>query len=288
MEFIIRHKTIISFISFTLFCLISLTAHTSSTINSIEGLLHLFVVPFQQGYEALQSGVRRFWVGFTELGELRDELQRTRQKLMKYEQIADELTELKKENERLRHQLQMASRLEYESIPARVISRDPDNWYRTIILDRGSADGVKNNMPVVAYSGAEKAVIGKIIDVRSRVSRVIPIIAPEMKLGVMLQSSRYPGLLHGISSNSILCVMDYVSKSALVKFGDQVITSGQGGIFPQGLSVGKVLRSEIMEASAYQRVIVIPTVDYEKLEDVFILKKEPDAEFLELLKSAGN
>lgn len=284
MEFVIRHKTIIAFIFFTLFCLISLTAQTSSTITSIEELVSLFVVPFQRGYEALQSGVRRFWVGFTEMGELREELQRTRQKLMKYEQIADELNELKKENERLRQQLQMASRIEYESIPARVISRDPDNWYRTIILDRGSIDGVKVNMPVVAYSGAEKAVIGKIIDVRGSVSRVLPIIAPEMKLGVMLQSSRYPGLLHGISSNSVLCVMDYVSKSALVKFGDLVITSGQGGIFPQGLSVGKVLKAEIMEASAYQRVIVIPTVDYEKLEDVFILKKEPDQEFLELLK----
>jgi rod shape-determining protein MreC len=287
-EFIIRHKTIVAFIGFTLFCLISLTARSSTAITSVEGLGSLFVIPFQHGYEALQGGVRRFWVGFTELGELRDELQRTRQKLMKYEQIADELSELKKENERLRQQLQMASRLEYESIPARVLSRDPDNWFRTIILDRGRSDGVKVNMPVVAYSGAEKAVIGKIIEVRGGVSRVLPVIAPEMKLGVMLQSSRYPGLLHGYSANSTLCVMDYVSKSALVKFGDQVVTSGQGGIFPQGLSVGKVLRAEIMEASAYQRVIVIPAVDYEKLEDVFILKKEPDAEFLELLKSAGN
>ncbi|HPA73150.1 MAG TPA: rod shape-determining protein MreC, partial [Spirochaetota bacterium] len=212
--------------------------------------------------------------------------QRTRQKLMKYEAIAEELGEIKKENERLRAVIQMKERIEYESIPAIVISRDPDNWFRTIILNRGSSDGVKVNMPVVAYHGEEKAIIGKIIEVRGSVSRVLPIVAPDMKLGVMLQGSRFPGLLKGLSSGSNLCIMDYVSKSVLVKFGDVVVTSGQGGIFPAGLLIGKVLKAEIMEASAYQRAIVTPIIDYNRIEDVFIIKKEPDNEFMELLKSA--
>ncbi|MBP7585773.1 MAG: rod shape-determining protein MreC [Spirochaetes bacterium] len=286
MEFIIRNKTIVAFIGFTLFCLVSLTMKTSTPIVSIEGLGNLFVMPFQKGYDGLQGGVHRFWAGFTELGELRDELQRTRQKLMKYEAIAEELGEIKKENERLRAVIQMKERIEYESIPAIVISRDPDNWFRTIILNRGSSDGVKVNMPVVAYHGEEKAIIGKIIEVRGSVSRVLPIVAPDMKLGVMLQGSRFPGLLKGLSSGSNLCIMDYVSKSVLVKFGDVVVTSGQGGIFPAGLLIGKVLKAEIMEASAYQRAIVTPIIDYNRIEDVFIIKKEPDNEFMELLKSA--
>ena len=275
-----------AFIGFTLFCLVSLTMKTSTPIVSIEGLGNLFVMPFQKGYDGLQGGVHRFWAGFTELGELRDELQRTRQKLMKYEAIAEELGEIKKENERLRAVIQMKERIEYESIPAIVISRDPDNWFRTIILNRGSSDGVKVNMPVVAYHGEEKAIIGKIIEVRGSVSRVLPIVAPDMKLGVMLQGSRFPGLLKGLSSGSNLCIMDYVSKSVLVKFGDIVVTSGQGGIFPAGLLIGKVLKAEIMEASAYQRAIVTPIIDYNRIEDVFIIKKEPDNEFMELLKSA--
>jgi len=286
LEFIIRNKTIVAFIGFTLFCLVSLTMKTSTPIVSIEGLGNLFVMPFQKGYDGLQGGVHRFWAGFTELGELRDELQRTRQKLMKYEAIAEELGEIKKENERLRAVIQMKERIEYESIPAIVISRDPDNWFRTIILNRGSSDGVKVNMPVVAYHGEEKAIIGKIIEVRGSVSRVLPIVAPDMKLGVMLQGSRFPGLLKGLSSGSNLCIMDYVSKSVLVKFGDVVVTSGQGGIFPAGLLIGKVLKAEIMEASAYQRAIVTPIIDYNRIEDVFIIKKEPDNEFMELLKSA--
>lgn len=286
MEFIIRNKTIVAFIGFTLFCLISLTMKTSTPIVSIEGLGSLFVMPFQKGYDGLQGGVHHFWAGFTELGEVRDELQRTRQKLMKYEAIAEELGEIKKENERLRAVLQMKDRIQYDSVPAIVISRDPDNFFRTIIVNRGSSDGVKVNMPVVAYHGDEKAVIGKIIEVRGSISRVLPIVAPEMKLGVMLQGSRFPGLLKGLSSGSNLCIMDYVSKSVLVKFGDVVVTSGQGGIFPAGLLIGKVLKAEIMEASAYQRAIVTPIIDYNRIEDVFIIKKEPDSEFMELLKSA--
>ncbi len=286
MDFIIRHKTIVAFIGFSLFCLISLTLKTSTPITTVEGIGSLFALPFQKGYDGLQGGIHRFWAGFTELGELRDELQRTRQKLMKYETIADELAEMKRENARLRGMLSMMDRIQYESIPAMVISRDPDNWFRTIVLNRGSSDGVKVNMPVVAYHGDEKAIIGKIIEVRGSVSRVQPIVAPEMKLGVMLQASRFPGLLRGYSSNTNLCLMDYVSKSVLVKFGDVVVTSGQGGIFPPGLVVGKVLKADIMEASAYQRAIVTPALDYNRIEDVFIIKKEPDREFLDLIKSA--
>ena len=286
MEFIIRNKTIVAFIGFTLFCLTSLTMKTSTPIVSVEGLGSLFVMPFQKGYDGLQGGVHRFWAGFTELGEVRDELQRTRQQLMKYEAIAEELGEIKKENERLRVMLQLRERVQYESVPAIVISRDPDNFFRTIILNRGTSDGVKVNMPVIAYHGEEKAVIGKIIEARGSVSRVLPIVAPDMKLGVMLQGSRFPGLLRGYSSGTNLCVMDYVSKSVLVKLGDIVITSGQGGVFPPGLMVGKVLTAEIMEANAYQRAIVSPIIDYNKIEEVFIIKKEPDQEFMELLKSA--
>ncbi len=135
--------------------------------------------------------------------------------------------------------LNLADKITYESIPAVVISKDPDNWFRTIVLNRGSSSGVKVNMPVVAYQGEHKAVIGKVIEVRRWVSRVLPILAPEMKLGVMLQETRFPGLLKGYSSNSNLCIMDYISRAVPVKFGDVVITSGQGGIFPGRTSCGQ-------------------------------------------------
>ncbi len=284
MEFLIRHKTISAFVAFTLFCLLSLSLQSSSLTLSVEGVGSLLLLPFQKGYNGVQNGIHKLWAGFTELSDVQDELKKTRDKLLRYEAIAEELSEIKTENERLRTLLSMKERVNYESVPAIIISKDPDNWFRTIIINRGSNDGIKVNMPVIAFHGDEKAVVGKVVEVRTWVSKVLPIISPDMRLGSMLQKTRFPGLLRGYTSNSKLCVMDYVSRGAVPDFGDIVITSGQGGIYPSGLLIGKVIKSEVMEASAYQRVLVNPIIDFNRLEQVFVIKVEPDQEFLKLLE----
>jgi rod shape-determining protein MreC len=178
----------------------------------------------------------------------------------------------------------MKERVEYDSIPASVISKDPDNWFRTIIINKGATDGISENMPVIAYQGGQKAVVGRVIEVRRSISRIAPIISPDVRIGVKLQESRFPGLLSGYSGNSNLCKMDYISRAAFVKFGDIVITSGQGGVFPPGLIVGSVIKSYTLESSAYQRAMVRPVIDYDLVEDVFVIKKGTDKDLFEIFE----
>jgi rod shape-determining protein MreC len=253
---------------------------------SIEGIGSAIVTPFQKAYNGIQGGVGRIWAGFSELTEVRNELQKTRDKLQQYESISEDLSEIKKENERLRTMLGMKAMIPYESISASIISKDPDNWFRTLIIDKGSSHGIRVNMPVIAFHDGQKAVVGRIVEVRGSISRILPIISPGMKLGVQLQESRYPGLLYGRSNSSNLCLIDYISRAAVIKFGDIVITSGQGGVFPEGLLVGTAIKSEVLASSAYQRVIIKPAMDYGLLEEVFIIKKEPDTEVLKLIEGA--
>ena len=103
-------------------------------------------------------------------------------------------------------------------------------------------------------------------------------------MGVKLQDERFPGLLSGLSASSNLCVMDYITRAAKVNFDQIVITSGQGGVFPPGLIVGKVIKSEILESSAYQRAIITPVIDFNLLEEVFIIKKKPDLELIRYIE----
>lgn len=283
MEFLERNKTIVAFISFTLFCIISLSVQSSSFTLTFEGIGSALIMPFQKGYDGIQGGIRTIWAGFTDLSEVREELHKTREKLQNYESISDDFSEIKRENERLRHLLEMKERLTFESVPAFIISKDPDNWFRTLIINRGTSDGIKENMPVIAFRKGQKAVVGKIIEARGSISLIIPIISPDLNVGVKLQESRFPGLLYGYSSNTALCKVDYISRGAVIKKNDIVITSGQGGIFPPGLLVGRVIKSDILESSAYQRAVVVPFIDYHLVEEVFVIKRDPDGEILKLL-----
>lgn len=285
MEFLVRHKSIIAFFAFSLFCFVSLSVRSSALTFSIEGIGSLALMPFQKGYYSVQQGVHMLWAGFTELGDVRDELVRTREKLQHYEAVAEELGEIKRENDRLRQLLDMQQRVEYQSIPATIISKDPDNWFRTIVINRGSVDGIRINMPVIAFRGDEKAVVGKVIEVRGSISRILPIISPDMKLGVMFQENRFPGLCMGYAPNSTLVLMDYISKSATIKFGDIIITSGQGGVFPQGLLVGKLIKTLVTDTSAYQKALVRPIIDFNEVEIVYVIRKEPDPELFKLIES---
>lgn len=284
MDFLIRNKAWSALIGFTLFCIISLAVQSSAFTVTVEGVGSAIAMPFQRMYHGTQGGVHKLWAGFTELTRVRNELAETRAKLQKFEATSEDYAEIKSENARLRSLLDMKERVECDSIPATIISKDPDNWFRTIIVDRGSDDGVRINMPVIAYSGDIKAVVGKVSEVRGHISRIVPVISPDIKLGVMFQESRVPGILSGLSGNSILCRMDYVSRAASVKFGDMVVTSGQGGVFPPGLPVGVALKSELLESSPYQRTVVRPFIDYNTLEGVFIIKKDPDEELMKLLE----
>ena len=278
----------VAFVAFTMFCIISLSLKSSTFTVSIEGIISAVIMPFQKAYDGAQGGVSRIWAGFTELSQVREELRKTRAKLQKFESVNEEMSEIKRENDRLRDLLGMKERTDYKSIPASIISKDPDNWFRTIIVNRGADDGIKENMPVIAYQGGQKAVVGKIIEVRKSISRIAPIISPDFKIGVKLQESRFPGLLSGYAGNSNLCRMDYVSRAAYIKFNDIVITSGQGGVFPPGLIVGKVIKAVTHESSAYQRVIIQPVIDYDLVEDVFVIKKDPDRDLYELIQGGNN
>jgi len=251
---------------------------------TLEGIGSAITLPFEKGYHGIQSGVKKFWAGFTELSDVKKKLQKTQTKLQKYEALTEEFSEIRRENIRLRRLLGLKARVVYASIPASIISKDPDNWFKTIIINKGENDGIKVNMPVVAFQGDLKAVVGKVIEVQGSVSRIIPIISPDMRMGVRFEQNRYPGLQKGIVSRSDVCIVDFVSRSAVVKKDDLVITSGQGGIFPAGLKVGRVVKSQILKSSAHQRVFIEPIINYNLIEEVYVIKKEPEKELLQLLK----
>ncbi|MCU0822535.1 MAG: rod shape-determining protein MreC [Spirochaetes bacterium] len=282
MDFLIRNKAIILFIAFTIFCIISLSIQSTSFTLSVEGIGSLMLLPFQKAYNAVTEGTHLFWAGFTELKDIKAELEKTKARLREYEDLSEKT--ILDENERLRQLLNLQEHVPFEFIPCSIISKDPDNWFRTVLINRGSDDGIKENMPVISFYGGEKVVFGKVIEVRGSVSRIDPIIASKMNIGVMFLESRYVGLLSSYNYDPEYCLMNYIKKSAPVSPGDKVITSGQGGIFPKGILVGMVIKSFMNESATFQEAIVKPFIDYANVEEVYVIKKEIDSDIRQLLK----
>lgn len=289
MEFLTRHKSIVTLIAFSLFCIISLSVQGGGVTVTFEGVMSAIVTPFSRGYKAVENGVGHLFSGFEDTDTLRDELRKTQARLSKYESmqidvLQVELAELKAENEKLRSILGFRERVRYNNIAAQIISKDPDNWFRTLVINKGSDDGVNINMPVIAYQNGQSVVVGKIAEVRGSISRVQPVIAPDIKIGVKLSETKIPGLLSGYSYNSDYCVVNYISRAIQTKKGDLILTSGQAGVFPPELPVGTVERTELSESNPYQKIIVKPLIDYSLLEEVFVLLKNPDKDFFELFE----
>ncbi len=289
MEFLTRHKSIVTLISFSLFCIISLSVQGGGVTLTFEGIMSAIVTPFSRGYNAIANGIGSLFSGFESTDSLKEDLLKARSQLQKYESmqidmIQAELAETRAENDKLRNILGFREKIKYDSIAAQVISKDPDNWFRTLVINKGENDGVAVNMPVIAYQNGQRVVVGKIVEVRGSISRVQPIIAPDIKVGVKLFDSKIPGLLSGYSYNSDYCVVNYISRATQTKKGDIIVTSGQAGVFPPELLIGTVERSELSESNPYQKIIVKPYVEYSLLEEVFILLKKPDKDFFDMFE----
>lgn len=123
---------------------------------------------------------------------------------------------------------------------ARVVARDPANWWRTLQIDLGSRDGVRVNMPVRSMDG----LVGRISAVGSTRSQVILLGDPNLRVGAVIRDTRDTGVIFSSSANPLennMVDLGFLSRTSTVRPGLLVETSGEGGIFPKGIPIGQVV-----------------------------------------------
>jgi len=169
------------------------------------------------------------------------------------------------ESGRLQKLLSLKERTHHHTIAATVIGRDQSSMVKTILIDKGTTDGLKPDLPVIADQG----VVGKIVETSAHVSRVLLMIDENSNIDAMIQDSRIQGILRGASS--LGCSMKYVPKTETVAVGNIVISSGLSGLFPKGLLLGAVKAVEKTDSGLFQKIDVAPYVDFSRLEDVLVI-----------------
>jgi rod shape-determining protein MreC len=169
------------------------------------------------------------------------------------------------ESQRLKKLLSLRDSYNYNFISARVIGREPAALSRTIMINKGSAHGLKMGMPVIAPPG----LVGRLTDVSWHESKVLVFIDESSNIDVILQRTRTQGIIRGAGSRG--CILKYISKTQDVKEGEVVVSSGIGGVFPKGLLIGVVSRVDKQDAGLFLKINITPFVDFSKLEEVLVL-----------------
>ena len=203
------------------------------------------------------------------------ENQQLKEQLAKAESELHAARQAEAENERLRSLLDLKEKSEIESIPARVIARDPSIWFNTITINRGSTSGVAVNMPVITGGG----IVGRVITVSPWASQVMLITDEKAGAGAVVGQLGQSGALGSVRGRADLGVgvieMRYVSGLEQVEVGDYVMTTGQDGIYPPGLNIGKVVDVKKGTATQAHQILIQPGAQLDHLEDVAVLLYHP-------------
>jgi rod shape-determining protein MreC len=197
-----------------------------------------------------------------EVGELQNTNQQLRIQLMQAAATVQE-------NDRLRAQVGWQQQTPWKLKLASVVVRDPANWWRTVQIDLGSRDGVRENLPVLTPDG----LVGRVFSVGLTRSQVVLLGDPYCHVSALVGNPAHDmGVISpGGPLDSSIVELSYLSGNAVVKPGQDVITSGEGGIYPRGIPIGQVVDSQTVEFGLYTEARVKLSVNLGALDQVWVL-----------------
>lgn len=247
------------------FALFAMSPRATQQVQA--GVLGL-VTPFLKTGSNMHRRFTAFREGLKTLEELERETAVLRVQNKELRAINQTLRDLGAENDRLRRALQYRERSAFKLIPARVIARESATWWNTIKINRGFADGIESDMPVLTDEG----LVGKTTTVAKNAATVLLIADENCRIAVKVEGTREQGIVKGerLSTNtSPLVGLSFLSKGAGLTPGQKVYSSGVGGVFPAGVLIGVVKEFQARALDGY--ATVLPAVDLATLEDVFVV-----------------
>lgn len=191
-------------------------------------------------------------------------------------QTSVNVTEIQAENARLRAMLEYKKGTpQFDFVTAAVVARDPGTWTSTIVINRGTADGITKDMPVVTPKG----LVGSVVQVYANTAKVQLILDPRSAVGAIVQrpESRVAAIVEGNGAQPLVPRMVNLSRDADIIKGDKIITSGFGGIYPKGLLIGEVVDVVNEEGGLLKYAALKSALDFDRLEEVLVIvrSREP-------------
>ena len=249
-----------------------LPSRLNDQLKRVVGWFYLPVAGAADGVEEMGRRSRAYLTPratlLAEIDRLRNDYQRLRVRELQSAQIHGE-------NARLRELVDWKVQQAWDLKLARVIIEDPANWWRTVTLDLGDADGVRVDDPVLT----EQGLVGKITSVVGGWSKVALLGDPSCRVAAMLGDTGFGGIVTPSGQGAInrrMVELKHLPSEADLEPGMEVLTSGTGGVFPRGIPIGRLIDSQSYDFGLYSGARVRLRVDIDRLDQVWVIVQPRD------------
>ena len=272
MQFLRRYRVLVSATALLLLSLFLLSMSVRSTPyrDPLAEVVLVVFAPLQGATLWVRRGVERGWFGYVHLIGVAAENEHLRERVAGLEADVVRLGEMERAHARLADMLAFRSELRAEVRGARVIARDPQHWFRSLVIDLGGRDGLRPGMAVLAPGG----VVGRVLEVARTSSRVMLLTDNDSGVAAIVQRTRAEGIVHGARDQG--CRMNYLRRDVDVSLGDRVVTSGLDGIFPKGILIGEITEVVPEHRDLLLSARVKPSVSLGDLEEVLVVLDRGD------------
>ena len=244
------------------------------------------VAPFQNVASALVDRLTAGWRMLARAGEEEDRLRRLEEELVGVRLEARRWKTMAAETEQMRRLLDFRQERRDRLVLCRVVARgEISGWWQTVRLDRGEEAGIGTDMAVITSDG----VVGKTTAAAHGFADVLLLTDPNCRISCRIPQSGGFGILRGTGVSEFggsrpelvcapgPCALDFVARGDTIREGYEVVTSGLGGVYPEGLLIGFVARADVEPTGLYQRAEVLPAARLDRLRYVFVVTG-PNAE----------
>lgn len=238
--------------------------------NPVSNVINTVISPAEAAVVRITRPVKNFFTFIGEMKTLKEENELLKSELNTLKKENRSREEYKRENTRLKRLLQLTDDMSNcETVPAKIVSFEQENWFYSVVINKGERDGIKLSDVVISESG----LVGKVSEVGYNWARVSTILDADNSIGVKLTRTGDVGIAEGDTelSKKRRLKLDYISKNISLISGDLIETSGLGGVYPPGLSVGTVEEVKPDSTGELTEGTVKPAVDFDNLYEVVVV-----------------
>ena len=272
-----NRRTIILWVAvFIVGLLAFITVKGKYDLKISENVVNTILSPFQSAITSISNATKKIGVISWEMVTVYEQNKMLRSEVEQLRQRDVNVNEIMAENTRLTNILNYKNAVkQFDTAVAKIISYDSSNLTNSITINLGAKDGMQKNMPVITPQG----LVGTIVAVYEHSAKVQLILDPRSAVGAIIQrpESRVIGIMQGSVGVQTLAKMVNIPRDADVVVGDNVLTSGYGGLYPKGIVIGEVVEVTNEAGGLLKYATVKTAVDFYRIEEVLVIVNSREA-----------